>query len=313
MKTCCCYRYVENNIRCLETIRAYSETVPEFLRNRPRKFVEHCLRRIPPSVVDINANNISAVGDNAYIVRSRDKRYHVRCDRLTVLTPSCECPDWQRNFFPCKHMLAICRVYGWTCFPEPYRNLPVFILDDSVTGHQTTDTAAQHDANMMQSGDTYCTDVEPESSEHETADLAGVDSELSDVTTSAQQRPDEQSSLVNRLQSAVRQCLSTLSTMTYTLTDEDYLQELQADLEQHVRKSKSSIDSGTACFPSRNRRRVGKRIPQLSSFKRTLQSFRTRQKMRKSSRKRRRVTTGEQYVNVSSITVCVFVKLRLDF
>ena len=65
---------------------------------------------------------------------------------------------WQRLY-----MLTVCRVYGWTCIPEPYRNLPVFTLDDSVTGHQTTtDTAAEHDANMTQSWDTYWPDVEPE-------------------------------------------------------------------------------------------------------------------------------------------------------
>ena len=38
--------------------------------------------------------------------------------------PSCECMDWQRNYLPCKHMLAIMQSnneWGWDNLPVVYR------------------------------------------------------------------------------------------------------------------------------------------------------------------------------------------------
>lgn len=96
---CCCYRYLENNIRCLETVRAYDATVPEFLRNWPRRLVNHCIRRLPPSVEEIPSHCVTVVAENTYMVRSKDRLYQVSCSDSLA---SCECIDWQLNFMPCK-------------------------------------------------------------------------------------------------------------------------------------------------------------------------------------------------------------------
>ena len=34
----------------MDVSKAYNENVPEFLRNRPKLFVDHCIRRMPPQV-----------------------------------------------------------------------------------------------------------------------------------------------------------------------------------------------------------------------------------------------------------------------
>jgi len=48
--------------------------------------------------------------------------------------PSCECLDWQRNYLPCKHLLAIIQdkkydTWGWETLPIAYRESPFLSLD----------------------------------------------------------------------------------------------------------------------------------------------------------------------------------------
>lgn len=49
--------------------------------------------------------------------------------------PSCECMDWQRNYLPCKHMLAIIQSsseWGWGNLPVEYRESPYLTLDSDI-------------------------------------------------------------------------------------------------------------------------------------------------------------------------------------
>ena len=48
--------------------------------------------------------------------------------------PSCECLDWQRNYLPCKHLLAIIQdkkydTWGWETLPIAYTESPFLSLD----------------------------------------------------------------------------------------------------------------------------------------------------------------------------------------
>ena len=56
-----CLRYDGENIRCLEAVRSFHLDVPVFLRNRPRHFVHHCLKRIPSEVTHITLSDIVQV------------------------------------------------------------------------------------------------------------------------------------------------------------------------------------------------------------------------------------------------------------
>ena len=51
---------------------------------------------------------------------------------ITVL-PSCECADWQQNYLPCKHILAVIQSsktsLGWEDMPLEYRESPHISLD----------------------------------------------------------------------------------------------------------------------------------------------------------------------------------------
>ena len=51
--------------------------------------------------------------------------------------PTCECLDWQRNYLPCKHMLAIIQnkrydSWNWEKLPPEYRESPFLTLDAEI-------------------------------------------------------------------------------------------------------------------------------------------------------------------------------------
>lgn len=140
-------RYMELNVRSLNSVRTYDKAVPEFLRNRPKFLVAHCLRRLPPKVSAIPAVNIVDSSDGVFIVTSSDGEanytVHLRSE-LDTTVPLCECADWSRHCLPCKHVLAVlthcCPGTEWISLPEYYRSLPFFSLDPHVctVGHFST-------------------------------------------------------------------------------------------------------------------------------------------------------------------------------
>ncbi|XP_052097298.1 uncharacterized protein LOC127732258 [Mytilus californianus] len=123
-------RYKEYNIQSLDNYRKYSNDVPEFLRSRPRKFVDHCLARIPPAATLIPIENMEEVNHDM-LVRSveSDNVYQVR---LNDDLPKCSCPDWRKHHWPCKHMLAVMMNMpkkDWNTLPEYYKATPHFNID----------------------------------------------------------------------------------------------------------------------------------------------------------------------------------------
>ena len=50
--------------------------------------------------------------------------------------PHCDCPDWKRYQLPCKHIVALMRIYGfdWYAFPKSYQESPFFTIDEDVVG-----------------------------------------------------------------------------------------------------------------------------------------------------------------------------------
>ena len=96
--------------------KVYNEKVPIWLRNRPCPFVDHCLKRL------------GAREQRKYMAKSDLEEFDVDLD-----VSSCSCPDFHTNRWPCKHILAIFRKFpesGWDTFPEPYKNCPIFNLDN---------------------------------------------------------------------------------------------------------------------------------------------------------------------------------------
>ena len=107
---CMFLRYDGDKIRCLDTVRSYHTDAPIFLRNRPRHFVHHCLKRIPPKVTHITLSDIVQVRSDVFNVGSKDsdRTYTVTVNELATSSMlSCQCMDCDKHHLPCKHMVAV--------------------------------------------------------------------------------------------------------------------------------------------------------------------------------------------------------------
>ena len=112
--------------------RAYNSIVPEYLYQRPKEYILHCVKRllesenIPPS--DIQKQ------DDKFLVKSSDgeQKYVVR-----IKSATCTCFDYQRYWRPCKHMFAIFKHFpgdvSWCDLPEIFRDSIYVVLDEYFT------------------------------------------------------------------------------------------------------------------------------------------------------------------------------------
>jgi len=124
------FRYQQKNIRSLSGVRTYATNVPEFLKDRPLLFRNHCTKRIP-SADDIPFNNITELPKKTFKVTSEDQSKTYNVD-LSGSLPSCSCPDWKRYHFPCKHILCILikvPSHGWDTLETEYRHSPYVNID----------------------------------------------------------------------------------------------------------------------------------------------------------------------------------------
>ncbi|KAL5013050.1 hypothetical protein ScPMuIL_011601 [Solemya velum] len=51
--------YKRENVQSMEQSRQYSSGIPDFLKNRPRRFLVHCLNRLPPNVALITSRDMN--------------------------------------------------------------------------------------------------------------------------------------------------------------------------------------------------------------------------------------------------------------
>ncbi|KAL5008843.1 hypothetical protein ScPMuIL_014424 [Solemya velum] len=121
--------YRRENIKSFEESRNYSPEVPAFLRNRPRKFMRHCLDRLPPNVNEIKKEDIQHCGEFLK-VKSQDSNsvYEIK---LQDNMPSCSCKDFMVRNWPCKHFLAVYKLFEFNCL-ESYMGRLLFVLDKDV-------------------------------------------------------------------------------------------------------------------------------------------------------------------------------------
>ena len=115
----------------------YNKSIPQYLHNRPRRFVEHCRDKLSiAKVLDVEKAKIKKSLDNQYEVQSfeNDQSYIVDLSK-----PSCECFSWKRSKLPCKHMFSLIlhTEETWDSFQESYRNSIYVSLDESVVGKIT--------------------------------------------------------------------------------------------------------------------------------------------------------------------------------
>ena len=138
----CLRRYKRENEIASDSYKRYDVSVPQYLRNRPRNIVKHCMKRYI-SATGVNANSITRK-ENVFLVKSgsSDDVYEVIL-RNGHNFPSCSCKDFDNHFLPCKHMFAIFHTYSdvsWESLPSWYRNSAQMVLDEEVISSKNDGT-----------------------------------------------------------------------------------------------------------------------------------------------------------------------------
>ena len=127
-------RYVLPNLKCSEWFRQYSDFVPDFLRERPRSVILHCLDRQSRSSKYCSDDVQAGEKEGLFAVRKSDGSQHV-VDFIgdpVLQMPSCSCKDWIKWNIPCKHFFAVFRynsAWNWESLPEAYKNSAYLTTD----------------------------------------------------------------------------------------------------------------------------------------------------------------------------------------
>ena len=127
------------NVRFSNEYRKYNADLPAFLHNRPRDHVLHVSTRWT-SGQDIPYGNIVQLNELTFLVCSADSHNTYRVSfGCNADMPYCECFDWQKYHWPCKHFCAIFLHFptcGWNSLVSDYRDrLPYFSLDSDLFLH----------------------------------------------------------------------------------------------------------------------------------------------------------------------------------
>ncbi|XP_021348263.1 uncharacterized protein LOC110447122 [Mizuhopecten yessoensis] len=147
-------RYKRKNIESSHLYRKYDESIPDFLHNRPKFVVQHCLKRWLDGQ-NIPDNYVDKLSDNAFLVKSSAERglfFEVCLQTSDNSLPSCQCMDWNNWHLPCKHFMAVFFYHpstGWNALPDAYKSSPFLTLDVETFPSQGL-TTAEADINYDQ-------------------------------------------------------------------------------------------------------------------------------------------------------------------
>ncbi|XP_049320443.1 uncharacterized protein LOC125781182 [Astyanax mexicanus] len=138
--------YAKLNYSYTSDYKAYSSYVPDFLRNRPKDFVKHCLKAIEAASW-YGKEQIRNLGKGCFQIKSEQSAQWYCVDLGDDQRfPSCECPSFQLTFLPCKHLFAIFNnsEYTWTMLSSKYTNSPYVTLDVDAVLSETQNGQAEN-------------------------------------------------------------------------------------------------------------------------------------------------------------------------
>ena len=100
------FSYCNQNIRYDEKFRRYSANIPVYLRNPPRDFVVHCMKKMS-LVKSLDLTGAWQKGMGQFTIMDfannlTKEIYHIRFYDAEEM-PSCSCRDWKKTGYLCKH------------------------------------------------------------------------------------------------------------------------------------------------------------------------------------------------------------------
>jgi hypothetical protein len=120
-----------------EICRGSGEHLPAFLRNRPSDLVQHVHERMLATET-IDENGVFMLGSSTFSVVAPFTVIAYRVEfgesssSAAEQMPSCNCDEWNQNYWPCRHFCAVFQRAGrgWNELAESYRDCPYFAIDD---------------------------------------------------------------------------------------------------------------------------------------------------------------------------------------
>nr|XP_047137883.1 uncharacterized protein LOC124814333 [Hydra vulgaris] len=122
--------YTEKNFKMDSRYRRYAKIIPNFLINRPRALVKHCLQKISLAG-SIDLSKVTMINHGVFSIKNNKENYQINFGNDRSM-PNCTCPSWRSSCFPCKHFFAIFRkfpLWQWDALSELYLNSPFLTLD----------------------------------------------------------------------------------------------------------------------------------------------------------------------------------------
>ena len=206
------FSYFEQNSEISAQSPKYTN-LPEFLRNRPRRVIDHVMERITSSY-EICTDDITvhSYKEGEFLVNCRrsDVEYKVHFGNDEII-PHCECEDWSRTMLPCKHFVAIMRDFKeWNLskFPESYRSSPYLTLDETVNPNSTEMNQTQSETPGGSQGT-----------------ISVLDSSQFHELTAPKLATKSKSGLC-------RELLNEINNLTYLVSDDDTINRLNGSLEE---------------------------------------------------------------------------------
>lgn len=132
----CRKTYLFNNYKQSNMYRSYKDIVPEYLQDRPRNIILHCLDRQATSMQYKEEDIVDVDADCGVFKVIKDNKYERTVDfgyRSTTSVLSCNCLDWEKFHLPCKHFFAVFRLrpsWTWNRLPQHYLKSAYLSLDN---------------------------------------------------------------------------------------------------------------------------------------------------------------------------------------
>ena len=128
-------KYLFENFKMTTDYRQYKSFVPDYLHNRPRSVIKHCLER--KSNGHKYAHEDVSCTDNIrgkFEVKGSVNTHSIDFGKESH-EPSCTCKDWLKWKIPCKHFFGVFKHYpewNWNALPIAYLKSAYLSSDASV-------------------------------------------------------------------------------------------------------------------------------------------------------------------------------------
>ncbi|XP_066303195.1 uncharacterized protein [Branchiostoma lanceolatum] len=255
-------KYIQLNVTYSSCYRKYHESLPPFLKDRPRGVVIHIMSRLSEAQF-YDQGDILTIGPGVFHVKSassQSRQYHkVNFEASTNNMPSCTCKDWSKHKLPCKHFCAIFKLeegWSWENLSVAYRNNPLFSLDSTFlpTSTTSTDETPQEDSSPL------ITAAEPPSPP--TSSPTPSQPIYCDL-------PVKRPSRVRKLQRECASLLHEMTNMTYNLQDEVYLASVKEELSSMMEEMMAHAPHDKALplrSPKKRKREIPKNLHSLPTL-----------------------------------------------